>query len=108
MDELVDGLPPAAIVQTDVPADVIPKPATTTAPAPTVMLQVGSYSSRENAEHALGRLVAAGIASATLSDIASSGKQMWRLRVNAVEAEVDALASRISALGFGLPQRVKE
>jgi rare lipoprotein A len=72
------------------------------------MLQVGSYSSRENGEHALARLLAAGIANATLSAIASSGQQMWRLRVNAVEAEVDALASRIAALGFGLPQRVKE
>lgn len=79
-----------------------------TARAPAVVLQVGSYSSRENADRALARLTAAGIASATLSGIDSNGRRLWRLRVGATDTEADALASRIAGLGFGLPQRVRE
>lgn len=90
-------------------AEVAPQPqALPIGSAPTVVLQVGSYSSRENADRALARLTAAGIASASLSDIASNGRRMWRLRAIAPETEADSLAGRIAALGFGQPQRVRE
>ncbi|KAF1709211.1 hypothetical protein CSC71_11130 [Pseudoxanthomonas sangjuensis] len=83
-------------------------PAPDAARAPAVVLQVGSYSSRENADRALARLTAAGIASATLSGVDSDGRRLWRLRVGASDTEADALARRIAGLGFGLPQRVRE
>jgi rare lipoprotein A len=108
MDKLVDGLPQFVVAKADVPAGPSSQPATDAVLAPTALLQVGSYSSRENAQGALARLTTAGIANATLSDISGNGKPMWRLRVNTTDAEIDALAGRIAALGFGLPQRVKE
>ena len=91
--------------------------ATNTAPAPTlsqqvlgnVLLQVASFASRDNATRAQGQLTAAGIAGATISDIAAGGRTLWRLRVPASDhASATELAGRIAGLGFGAPQIVKE
>ena len=74
-----------------------------------VQLQVASFASRENADRALARLSAAGIARASLSDIASNGRILWRLRVEAPDtASASELAGRIAGLGFGQPQVVRE
>ena len=74
-----------------------------------VQLQVASYASRENAERALARLGAAGIARALLSNVASNGRTLWRLRVLAPDqAAATELAGRIAGLGFGQPQWVRE
>ncbi|MEO6102210.1 MAG: septal ring lytic transglycosylase RlpA family protein [Pseudoxanthomonas sp.] len=74
-----------------------------------VELQVASFASRENADRALARLSAAGIPRASLSDVASNGRTLWRLRVQADDqATATELASRIAGLGFGQPQRVRE
>ncbi len=74
-----------------------------------LQLQVGSFASRENADRALARLVAAGIADARLSDVTRDGRVMWRLRVDASDAaRADELAGRIAGLGFGRPQIVRE
>ena len=74
-----------------------------------VRLQVASFASRENADRALARLSAAGIARASLSDIASNGRTLWRLRVDAADqAAATELAGRIAGLGFGQPQVVRE
>ncbi|MEL1262957.1 septal ring lytic transglycosylase RlpA family protein [Pseudoxanthomonas putridarboris] len=79
-------------------------------PSPsTVQLQVASFSSRDNADRALARLTAAGIADARLSDIASNGRTLWRLRVGAPDpATAEVLAGRIAGLGFDRPQLVRE
>jgi rare lipoprotein A len=93
--------------------------ATTPARAPTVVnprtglsplqLQVASFASRENADRALARLVAAGIDGASLSDVQSNGRVLWRLRVGATDAaRADELAGRIANLGFARPQLVRE
>ncbi|MGH8062892.1 MAG: septal ring lytic transglycosylase RlpA family protein [Pseudoxanthomonas sp.] len=80
-----------------------------TIPAGDVQLQVASFASRENADRALARLSAAGIARASLSDVASNGRTLWRLRVQASDpASATELASRIAGLGFGQPQLVRE
>lgn len=90
---------------------------TNIAPAPTlsqqvlgnVLLQVASFASRDNATRAQGQLTAAGIAGATISDIAAGGRTLWRLRVPANDhASATELAGRIAGLGFGAPQIVKE
>ena len=74
-----------------------------------VLLQVASFSSRDNADRALGQLASAGITGASLSDVVSGGRTLWRLRVPANDAIAAAeLAGRIAALGFAQPQLVRE
>jgi len=115
----VQNRPPASapVASAPVPREVaravppaIARP--TLAPAPSdgdVQLQVASFASRENADRALARLSAAGIARASLSDVASNGRTLWRLRVNAADqAAATELAGRIAGLGFGQPQLVRE
>ena len=82
---------------------------TQTTPVGDVQLQVASFASRENADRALARLSAAGIARASLSDVASNGRTLWRLRVQATDqTSAEELAGRIAGLGFGKPQWVRE
>ncbi|HEX7802172.1 MAG TPA: septal ring lytic transglycosylase RlpA family protein [Pseudoxanthomonas sp.] len=104
-------------VATAAPRAVAPAPAPTPATSSNppsasgsdVQLQVASFASRENADRALARLSAAGIARASLSDVASNGRTMWRLRVQASDpASATELAGRIAGLGFGQPQLVRE
>ncbi len=74
-----------------------------------ILLQVASFSSQDNAARALGQLSSAGIVGATLSDIVSGGRTLWRLRVPATDATSAAeLAGRIAGLGFGSPQTVRD
>ncbi len=95
-------------------ASAAPPPVARPAPPPAayngdVRLQVASFASRENADRALARLSAAGIARASLSDVASNGRTLWRLRVDAPDqAAATELAGRIAGLGFGSPQVVRE
>lgn len=98
---------PVVVVATTVSAPV------PSAPAPAAMsplqLQVASFSSRDNADRALARLAAAGIADARLTDVPGNGGTLWRLRVGAPDAATaEALAGRIAGLGFGRPQLVRE
>ena len=110
---------PATPMASSTPSAVLSAPATPvrqTAPAPASMplppalqLQVASFSSRDNADRALARLVAAGIAEARLSDVPGAARPRWRLRVGAADAaSAEALAGRIASLGFGRPQIVRE
>ena len=109
-------VPASAHAAAPVETAVRPAAASVPAAAPTVaeglvgdlMLQVASFASRENADRALGRLSAAGIAGATLSDIQSGGRTMWRLRVRSAQPDFTELAGRIARLGFGVPKLVRE
>ncbi|WP_313348637.1 septal ring lytic transglycosylase RlpA family protein [Stenotrophomonas sp.] len=108
----VSALPSAA------PVAAAPRPATAPTPAPSptlqqqvgnVLLQVASFASRDNATRALGQLSSAGIVGASISDIVSGGRTLWRLRVPAADhASASELAGRIVGLGFGSPQIVKD
>ncbi|WP_313206548.1 septal ring lytic transglycosylase RlpA family protein [Stenotrophomonas sp.] len=74
-----------------------------------VMVQVASFSSRDNATRAMGQLNAAGIVGATISDIVAGGRTLFRLRVPASDhASAAELAGRIAGLGLGSPQIVKD
>ncbi len=74
-----------------------------------VVLQVASFTARDNADRALATLRGAGIAAANLHDGMANGRQVWRVRVGPLEAAAaNGLASRIAGLGFGTPQRVKD
>lgn len=100
---------PARVAATTPASPVISAGVTPRALAAPLQLQVGSFASRENADRALARLVAAGIAGASLSDVQSNGRVLWRLRVGATDAAgADELAGRIASLGFGRPQLVRD
>ncbi|WP_368564424.1 septal ring lytic transglycosylase RlpA family protein [Pseudoxanthomonas sp. UTMC 1351] len=89
---------PAAAVATAAPSS-----------SPSVQLQVASFASRENADRAVAQLAAAGIGGATVSDVDSKGRKLWRLRVGAPDLSAAAeLAGRIAGLGFERPQVVRE
>ncbi|WP_225764922.1 septal ring lytic transglycosylase RlpA family protein [Stenotrophomonas sp. Marseille-Q4652] len=103
---------PAAVAVAALPATAAavtePSPAASAALGK-VLLQVASFSSRDNATRALTQLSAAGIAGATLSDIVSGGRTLWRLRVAASDHDSAAeLAGRIASLGLGRPQIVRD
>lgn len=110
----VSALPAAAPVVAA--ARPVPAPVPAATPSPSlqqqvgnVLLQVASFASRENATKALGQLSSAGIVGASISDIVSGGRTLWRLRVPAADhASASELAGRIVGLGFGSPQIVKE
>lgn len=128
MDALVESLPLAAAGALELPPGVRiatgkPTPlahaagsatrsdaaAMTAAPGNDVILQVASFSTRDNADRALATLRGAGIDAAELHDATANGTQVWRLRVGPLAADaVPALASRIAGLGFGTPQLVSE
>lgn len=98
---------PAAAAKPVVPAAAKADPAARALGS--ILLQVASFSSRDNAARALGQLSSAGIAGASLSDIVSGGRTLWRLRVPAADQDSAAeLAGRIAGLGFGRPQLVRD
>ncbi|MCS3810602.1 septal ring lytic transglycosylase RlpA family protein [Xanthomonas sp. 4461] len=101
----VDNGAPARPVKTDpAPAKA---PSAAEAALGDILLQVASFASRENANRALSQLASAGIAGASVSDIVSGGRTLWRLRVNARDhANASEIAQRIAGLGFGRPQIV--
>ncbi|MCI1055932.1 septal ring lytic transglycosylase RlpA family protein [Stenotrophomonas geniculata] len=113
-------VPAPAVVASTTPRAVAPAPvrsASTTPAVPSlsqqvvgaVMVQVASFSSRDNANRAMGQLNAAGIVGATISDIAAGGRTLFRLRVPASDhASAAELAGRIAGLGLGSPQIVKD
>ncbi|MBK0027749.1 septal ring lytic transglycosylase RlpA family protein [Stenotrophomonas sp. S48] len=123
-DVAVSALPPSApaprapvAVVAAAPRAAAAPARSTPAPAPTlsqqvvgaVMVQVASFSSRDNATRAMGQLNAAGIVGATISDIAAGGRTLFRLRVPATDhASAAELVGRIAGLGLGAPQIVKD
>lgn len=122
-DVAVTALPPSApprapvAVAAAAPRGTAAPVRSASAPAPTlsqqvvgaVMVQVASFSSRDNATRAMGQLNAAGIVGATISDIAAGGRTLFRLRVPASDhASAAELVGRIAGLGLGSPQIVKD
>ncbi len=103
------GMAPSTQAGSDALATASPAPDAAARALGAILLQVASFSSRDNASRALGQLSAAGIAGATLSDVVSGGRTLWRLRVPADDvAKAAELAGRIAGLGFGRPQIVRD
>ncbi|WP_295572166.1 septal ring lytic transglycosylase RlpA family protein [uncultured Stenotrophomonas sp.] len=109
--------PASAVVASAAPRVVAPAPVRSAPAAPSlsqqmvgaVMVQVASFSNRDNANRAMGQLSAAGIVGATISDIAAGGRTLFRLRVPASDhASAAELVGRIAGLGLGSPQIVKD
>lgn len=74
-----------------------------------VVLQVASFSSEENAKHALAVLLRAAVTRARILVADVGGRQVWRLRIGPVDPEAaPELVSRVEGLGLGRPQRVTD
>lgn len=97
-------------------------PATSTVPAPApaapspgaedsddVLLQLASFSARDNAERARERLSAGGVAPLRIDEATVNGQSVWRLRIGPVPtARVQELSGRAADLGFGSAQIVRD
>lgn len=74
-----------------------------------VLLQVGAYSARENADRARDRLSAGGLSPVRIDEGSVDGRPVWRLRLGPVpEAQVPELSRRAADLGFAAAQIVRD
>ena len=74
-----------------------------------VLLQLASFSGRDNAERALVRLRESGIEGARLDEASVNGQTVWRLRLGPVAAaDVTELSARCADLGFESAHIVRE
>lgn len=74
-----------------------------------VLLQLGAYSARDNAERARDRLQAGGVESLRIDEATVDGRPVWRLRIGPVpQARVQELSARAADLGFGTAQIVRD
>lgn len=111
MDTLVAALPetPAATPAVAKPVAIASTDRDPAIATDGVVLQVASFSTRDNADRALATLRGAGIDGASVEDGAADGRPVWRLRVGPLARHaVASLSSRIAGLGFGTPQPVRD
>lgn len=74
-----------------------------------VLLQLASFSARDNAERARDRLAGGGVERLRIDEAQVDGRPVWRLRVGPVPmAQMQELSSRIADLGFESVQIVRE
>lgn len=100
------GAPAAAPAPPAMPAPVVVAAA---AGPGEVLVQVGAYSTRENADRARDRLFAGGLSSVRIDEGNVDGRPVWRLRLGPVpEAQVQELSRRAADLGFVAAQIVRD
>jgi rare lipoprotein A len=75
---------------------------TSETPPPTLYVQAGAFADAGNAQRAIARLRAAGLATAFIAPPASDKPPLYRVRVGPISdvAAFDQLSARLSALGF--------
>lgn len=74
-----------------------------------VLLQLASFSARDNAERARDTLQAGGVDALRIDEAEVNGQPVWRLRIGPVPAsQVQELSARVAALGFVSAQPVRE
>lgn len=74
-----------------------------------VLLQLGAFSARDNAERARDALQAAGVEALRIDEATVNGQPVWRLRVGPVaSSQVQELSARAADLGFGSVQTVRD
>jgi len=101
---------PPAVPASTVAVSPTPTASNTSTPeassSQSLLLQVASFASHDNALRVIGQLAKAGI-NAMVSDLTSEGGTLWQVRVIAADVHAAAeLASRIAGLGLGQPQIV--
>jgi rare lipoprotein A len=74
-----------------------------------VLLQLASFSARDNAERARDTLQAGGVEALRIDEAMVNGQSVWRLRIGPVPASrAQELSARAADLGFGSAQIVRE
>ncbi len=74
-----------------------------------VLLQLASFSARDNAERAREALQAGGLDALRIDEASVNGQPVWRLRIGPVPAtQAQELSARAADLGFGSAQIVRE
>lgn len=74
-----------------------------------VLLQVASFSARDNAERARDTLQAGGLEALRIDEAAVNGQPVWRLRIGPVpSSQVAELSARVADLGFGSAQIIRD
>lgn len=74
-----------------------------------VLLQLASFTARDNAERARDTLQAGGIDALRIDEASVNGQPVWRLRIGPVPASrVQELSARVADLGFVSAQIVRE
>lgn len=90
-------------------ADPPPEPATNAQQGDGVLLQLASFSARDNAERARDTLQAGGVEALRIDEAKVNGQSVWRLRIGPVSASrVQELSARAADLGFGSAQIVRD
>ncbi|HHW4674137.1 MAG TPA: SPOR domain-containing protein, partial [Xylella fastidiosa subsp. pauca] len=99
--------PPSEATKDTLTDSVHTSQVTATTALDSILVQVASFTSHENASRALTQLTSAGIVGANLSAIVNSGRTFWRLRINAPNHDTALeLIRRITHLGLGRPEIV--
>jgi len=98
---LTPGAPEVPVERPAAPAQTPPAPPSAAPTLPLLYVQTGAFADPSNAERQLGRLHAAGLASAFLIP-PPEGSQLYRVRIGPLGsvAEYDALAARLATLGI--------
>ncbi len=74
-----------------------------------VLLQLASFTARDNAERARDTLQAGGVEALRIDEASVNGQPVWRLRIGPVPAaRVQELSARVADLGFMSAQIVRE
>ena len=94
----VAALPSVAAI-TPAPPPAAP---TATVGAPQIFLQVGAYADKDNADHALAKLSAAGIEHGFVLPASASDRTLYKVRIGPLPDvdTVDKLSAEVARLGF--------
>lgn len=90
-------------------AKPLPAEPSASAEAGDVLLQLGSFLARDNADRARERLLAGGVEALRIDEATVNGQPVWRLRIGPVpSSRVQELSARVADLGFGSTQIVRD
>ena len=108
-DQAIGALPVTAVLPVASPSSIQVASAGTSDKAGDVLLQLASFTARDNAERARDTLQAGGIDALRIDEASVNGQPVWRLRIGPVPASrVQELSARAADLGFVSAQIVRE
>ena len=108
-DQAIGALPVTAVLPVASPSSIQVASAGTSDKTGDVLLQLASFTARDNAERARDTLQAGGIDALRIDEASVNGQPVWRLRIGPVPASrVQELSARAADLGFVSAQIVRE
>jgi rare lipoprotein A len=108
-DQAIGALPVTAVLPVASPSSIQVASAGTSDKTGEVLLQLASFTARDNAERARDTLQAGGIDALRIDEASVNGQPVWRLRIGPVPASrVQELSARAADLGFVSAQIVRE